>query len=174
MPIVPYAPSWLWASIVGPVRYIDRHLDQFRYRRSGDDEVKPVLQVLRAATVPQTADVYGPVTAGFVTIRGQVLDVMYNLLGGTWRPVLPGRPPGNDEAIAGLFRRFVMLRAATYIWDGTMSTQRTEVVALLLARVDVDRGDGFQEVCRRQGVVLHAFDSDKVWNGVEVKTIIIT
>jgi len=30
-----YAPSWFWASVVGPVRYIDRHIDQLSNRRSG-------------------------------------------------------------------------------------------------------------------------------------------
>ncbi|KAB5549733.1 heterokaryon incompatibility protein-domain-containing protein, partial [Coniochaeta sp. 2T2.1] len=73
MPVVPFAPSWSWASVVGPVTHVDRHLDQFTNRRSGRDEVKPLLEVVRAVTTPVTSNAYGPVKEGVVVVRGQML-----------------------------------------------------------------------------------------------------
>lgn len=39
--------SWSWASVTGPVRYFDRHQDQFQCR-SGESEVDPLLKVTKA------------------------------------------------------------------------------------------------------------------------------
>jgi hypothetical protein len=197
MPVVPFAPFWSWASVVGPVQYIHRHLDQFTNRRSGRDEVKPVLEVLRAATEPVTANVYGPVKAGVVVVRGQVLSVRYDFLEWTWRPVLPSgevvrleaeRPSMKPKVIPDvldedprfnvaarlqmLFTEFVFLRAATYIWEGTISSESTEVVALLLAKTR-DQAVSGEETYQRRGLVLHAFDSKKVWGEVPAQTISI-
>ena len=195
MPVVPFAPSWSWASVVGPVWHVDRHLDQFTNRRSGKDEVKPTLEIVSATAEPMTANVYGPVKAGVVVVRGQVLQVRYDILEGTWRPVLPGRedlgvaaempkmepkviPDVLDEdprfSVAGrlqtLFSESVFLRAATYILGGSISSERTEVVALLLVKTP-DLAVSGEETYQRRGIVLHAFDSKKVWEGVPIRTI---
>jgi hypothetical protein len=190
MPVVPFAPSWSWASVVGPVWHVDRHLDQFTNRRSGRDEVKPILEIVSATAEPMTANVYGPVKAGVVVVRGQVLQVRYDILEGTWRPVLPGSerpkmepkviPDVLDEdprfSVAGrlqtLFSESVFLRAATYILGGSISSERTEVVALLLVKTPGLAGSG-EETYLRRGIVLHAFDSRKVWEGVPIRTISI-
>ncbi|KAB5578577.1 heterokaryon incompatibility protein-domain-containing protein [Coniochaeta sp. 2T2.1] len=203
MPVVPFAPSWSWASVVGPVVHVDRHLDQFTNRRSGRDEVKPLLEVVRAVTTPVTSNAYGPVKEGVVVVRGQVLSVRYDFLEGTWRPVLQGRgeiggrglaaevdkrpkvepkvipdvldedPRFNSAArVLQLFGEFVFLRAATYIWEGSMSSESTEVVALLLERRP-DLSVSGEETYQRRGIVMHAFDSRKVWVGVPTQTISI-
>tara|TARA_R110002003_G_scaffold534_8_gene20272 strand:- start:9357 stop:10307 length:951 start_codon:yes stop_codon:yes gene_type:complete len=193
MPIVPYAPSWSWANVVGPIWHVDRHLDQFTNRRSGNDEVKPLLEIVQASADPVSTNVYGPVKAGVVVVRGQVLDVRYDFLWATWRPVMPdGRVLGVEAAdrpkmepkvipdiidedprfsVAARFpmlsSEFVFLRAATYIWDGIFSSGSTDVVALLLVKTPGE------EMYQRRGIVLHAFDSKKVWEGIPTRMISI-
>ena len=71
-----------------------------------------------------------------------------------------------------LFTEFVFLRAATYIWEGTISSESTEVVALLLAKTP-DQAVSGEETYQRRGLVLHAFDSKKVWGEVPAQTISI-
>jgi hypothetical protein len=66
-----------------------------------------------------------------------------------------------------LSSEFVFLRAATYIWDGIFSSGSTEVVALLLVKTPGE------ETYQRRGIVLHAFDSKKVWEGIPTRTISI-
>ncbi|KAL2115194.1 hypothetical protein VTJ04DRAFT_10857 [Mycothermus thermophilus] len=216
IPVTPYAPSWSWASIVGPIRYMDRHLDQFTHRRSGKNELKPELEVLHAVTVPpdgpNTANPYGPVSSGAVVVRAQVLPVIVDPESGDWRPApnAPGtrvrrkyKPPkmppmvipdvleeymriGGEAIVRESSRPLVMLRAATFIWDGTMSTPSTEVVALLLEMVEpgqnpsaekaietIAGADANVHVYVRRGVVLHAFHKEEVWAGVETKTVVI-
>ncbi|KAK4179159.1 heterokaryon incompatibility protein-domain-containing protein [Triangularia setosa] len=206
MPVVPFAPSWSWASVVGPIKYIDRHRDQFTHRRSGDDEVKPIIEVLQATTTPATPNVYGPVSAGFVTVRGQVLSVRYNSLESAWWPVSDENHPSPEfeptnvgftpkfipdvleedprfsltARLSTLFTRFVLLRAATYLWEGSVSSESTEVVAILLGEVPVaSLGEGVQlpfgvdVVYQRRGIILHAFHSQKVWKDVPVRTVTI-
>ncbi|KAK0744389.1 heterokaryon incompatibility protein-domain-containing protein [Apiosordaria backusii] len=206
IPVVPYAPSWSWASVIGSIRYIDRHLDQFTHRRSGNDEVKPIINVLQATTTPATSNMYGPVTAGFVTVRGQVVSVQFDPLGGAWRPVRDAYYPSLEfeptnagatpkfipdvldedprfslaARLGTLFTRFVLLRAATYLWHGSMSSESTEVVAILLEEVPVESlGEGVQlpsgveVVYQRRGIILHAFHSQKVWKDVPMRTVTI-
>lgn len=86
IPVAPYAPLWSWASIVGPIRYIHRHLDQLSNRRSGEDEIKPIFCAVRATTMPATSNAYRPVKHGFVTIEGQLLPIHYDVARQVWRP----------------------------------------------------------------------------------------
>ncbi|KAH6843243.1 heterokaryon incompatibility protein-domain-containing protein [Chaetomium sp. MPI-CAGE-AT-0009] len=201
MPVTPFAPSWSWASVVGPVQYIHRHLDQFTSRRSGMDEIKPVFQVVGATAEPLTSNLYGPVKDGFVTVRGQLLPVVFDLLGGDWRPAPrgDGGPGGevvgrfgesrmeaqmipdvldedprfnHDAAMRTLASDFVMLRVATYIWDGWVSSEGTEVVAMLLEKVPDGTQASGRRVYTRRGIVLHAFHK-MVWEGVPAETIVI-
>ncbi len=201
MPVTPFAPSWSWASVDGPVGYVDRHLDQLTHRRSGMDEISPVFEVLRATAEPATANPYGPVKAGFVTVRGQLLPVVYHFLSETWRPA-PRRIAGlGGEAVWGVPRvqpkivhdvldedprfsrvastktwtsEFAMLRVATYIWEGSLSSEGTEVVAMLLVRVpDVTGAAAGGKLYTRRGIVLHAFHIKEVWEGIPTETIVI-
>lgn len=197
MRVALYAPSWSWTTIVGPIKYVNRHLGQLSYRRSGEDEIKP-FRAVRATTAP-TSSFYGPVKHGFVTIKGQVLPVHYDVAGQAWRPSpqewndlsglnLDGEPGSNTlpvqhkpqfvydvlyespELIPDIFasREFVLLRAATYIWGGTWSAAPTKVVALLLHQVSE-----VPLAYRRVGIVLCAFCSKTVWGKVPTKSIII-
>ncbi|KAH8660602.1 heterokaryon incompatibility protein-domain-containing protein [Xylariales sp. PMI_506] len=204
-----YAPSWSWASVAGPVRFIPRHRDQFSHRRTGGDELEPVWSVLRASTIPKNpANTYGPVQYGFVTARGQTLSIYYDRQRRLWRPeahdVLdlsslslgdadgdgrdqpvgrnlkePQREPVFVFDVESEFARdgepadadprgYILLRAATYIWGGQWSTLSTEVVALFLMQVSVD-----PPAFRRRGVVLHAFDSENVWQDLPEQTVIL-
>jgi hypothetical protein len=77
--------SWSWASVTGPVRYFDRHQDQFQ-RRSGESEIDPLLKVTDGWTEAAGPNAYGPVKTGIVTVAGQILPVVYNITRSVWRP----------------------------------------------------------------------------------------
>jgi hypothetical protein len=81
-----YAPSWSWASMNGPIKYHHRHLDQLRHRRSGEDELKPILRVLDVNATPLTSNHFGPVKDGAIKVEGQLLDIHYHPLRRVWRP----------------------------------------------------------------------------------------
>lgn len=193
-----YAPSWSWASIIGPVRYIHRHLDQLSNRRSGEDEIDPIFRAVKAAAIPATSNPYGPVKYGFVTIQGQILPVEYDIASSVWRPSsrqwddwsdfgISDAPGGstqparaktkfifdvlNDSPEDNVFatRNFVLLRAATYIWGGVWSTPSTEVVALILIQVSIN-----PVAYRRIGIALHAFNGKTVWEDVPIQSVVLT
>ncbi|KAF2748768.1 hypothetical protein M011DRAFT_525281 [Sporormia fimetaria CBS 119925] len=182
-----YAPSWSWASTDGPVKFIPRHLDQFSSRRSGDDEIDPIFRCVRAGTVPVTSNKFGPVKYSFVTVVGQFLPIFYDRSRKVWRPEDPDEPGmaladprlepkfvfdvasefpdgGPPEGTAG----YALLRAARYLWKGQWSTPSTEVVAILLALVSVD-----PIAFKRKGVVLHAFDAEKVWKNCSEQSLVL-
>ncbi|KAK7425289.1 hypothetical protein QQZ08_008186 [Neonectria magnoliae] len=97
LPTQDYAPSWSWASIDGPVTYIDRFVDELGSRRTGQDIVQPLLVPVQASTRPMTKNIWGPVEKGFLTVKGQVLPVEYLAAAQVWRPCPPPRP-ANDES----------------------------------------------------------------------------
>ena len=175
--------SWSWASVTGPVRYFDRHQDQFQ-RRSGESEVKPLLEVTEGWTEPAGPNAYGPVKTGIVTVIGQVLPVKYNTARSVWRPdvkpfdqedphVEPDvtfdvvmESPALSEGMASL--NYAFLRAATYISGGMWSTPNRENVCLLLMRLG---GHGLpQQIYRRIGFVMFGFSSDTVWKSAAAAT----
>lgn len=206
IPAEPYAPSWSWASIDGPVRYIDRHLDQFNHRRSGKDEIDTVLKTAKAATYPQTSNKYGPTKVGFVTVSGQVLPIRYVPNLKAWRPDRVPPSAGSDswsevdhestEFSGSLWytprvepkiiydvlddkleleseeggQVLFLVRAGTYIWGGTMSTQGTEVVALLLMYAGDVNGTS---LFKRAGIALQAFDSQKIWKDIPTQNVLV-
>lgn len=94
LPTFPYAPSYSWASVLGPVKYIPRHLDQFSYRRSGKDEVIPILRVSAGTANPMTVNEFGPAENCFVAAIGQILPVEFDVEANTWK-LMGG---SNDEA----------------------------------------------------------------------------
>lgn len=198
--VIPYAPTWSWASIDGPVKYFHRHLDQLSYRRSGEDEIEPAFRVLKATSRPSTSNPFGPTHMSFLTLQGQFMPISYNPVTKVWRPsfapasaasggaenqgsasnssitvkieptfiydVLHEDVTREDNRDIG----FALLRGGTYIWGGMWSAQSTKVVAILLC-LAVKR-DGF-EIYMRKGIVLNAFDSDEVWEGVPTRTVLL-
>lgn len=190
VPVMPYAPSWSWASIDGPVRYFQRHLDQLSYRRSGEDEIEPVMRVLKATSKPSPSNLFGPVSMGFITLQGQFMPISYNPVTKVWRPSAAAQGSASNPSINVKvepifiydvldedFTRednrdigFALLRGGTYIWGGMWSAQSTKVVAILLCLAI--RQNGF-DIYMRKGIVLNAFDSDDVWEGVPTKTVLL-
>ena len=61
------APSWSWASIIGPFSYHDDY-------RFYHDRLGVYAEVLEAKTFPHSDD-YGPVNGGFLTVRGSLYHV---------------------------------------------------------------------------------------------------
>jgi hypothetical protein len=84
--------------------------------------------------------------------------------------VLDEAPRFNKEArLRQLLDRFVLLRVVTHIWDGVVSTESTEVVALLLAKAQETAASRSRaaaatgrKVYKRRGMSLHAFHSMKL------------
>ena len=193
-----YAPTWSWASVIGPVKYIHRHLDQFSHRRSGEDEINPVFRVLNATTIPLTANVFGPVRYGFASAMGQVQPIFYDRQRRVWRPEArelsvidveiepksfieePRVEPKfifdvlseyseDGDPVDGRTRGYALLRVATYLWQGQWSANSTEVVALLLSQVSLH-----PPAFMRAGLVLQAFDAVKVWTNVPTQVVTLT
>jgi hypothetical protein len=197
--VEPYAPSWSWASIIGPVKYIPRHLDQFSHRRSGGDEVKTVYKTPRAATIPLTTNVYGPIKHGFVTAVGQVLPILYDSAQKVWRPEakvldlgrlkLNDRPPQTGIDDPRIEPECIFDVLGEYSPEYGPRDGRTRGYALLRVATYIWKGQWstlstevvalfLSQVSidppayRRRGIFLHAFDSKTVWE--DVPTSIIT
>ncbi|KPM34261.1 hypothetical protein AK830_g12310 [Neonectria ditissima] len=66
--------------------------------------------------------------------------------------------------------KYAFLRAGRYIWGGSISTQSTEVVALLLVWAGEAAG---VQAYRRRGIALHAFDSEEMWEGIPAQDLIL-
>lgn len=199
MPIEPYAPSWSWSSVVGPVKYIPRHRDQFSHRRSGGDEIKPVYECVQAATFPLTSNVYGPSKYGFVTIEGQLLPIFYDEARKVWRPEAIESFDFTNPNFEGAPRsaigepriepQFIFDVLSEYPEDGPPRT-RNRGYALLRAAQYLWQGQwssASTEVVaiflvqvsvdplafRRRGIVLRAFDAVKVWTKVPKHSVIL-
>jgi len=95
----PYAPSWSWASIIGPVTYYRPYVTQFgqRYpgyqgyevdvlvsksRADGDGDEPPVI-IVDVSVHPFTLNRYGPVKAS-INLNGHVLPVKYDQVQKLW------------------------------------------------------------------------------------------
>lgn len=81
-----YAPSWAWSSVNGPIKYIARHLDQFTTRKSGGDEIDPVLKVTSAGGLQSRPSPGIQPSVSFVKVTGQIMPVEYDLEHKTLRP----------------------------------------------------------------------------------------
>jgi len=81
-----YTPSWSWSSVKGPIKYISRHQDQFTSRRSGDDEIDPVLRVSDASSLQSRPTMGISPSVSFVKVMGQIMPVEYDLERKTLRP----------------------------------------------------------------------------------------
>lgn len=98
LPFESYAPTWSWASVDGPVVYLDRHLDQLNYRRTGRDEVDPLLHIVQAQSIPLTHDPFGPAKHSFVTVRGQLLPIRWDPVQNSWKPSIKDGPSHQASA----------------------------------------------------------------------------
>lgn len=199
VPVKLYAPSWSWAAIVGPVRYIHRHLDQLSNRRSGEDEIKPIFRAVRATIMPTIFNIYGPVMHGFVTIEGQVLPVHYDVAVQAWRSsprqwndwsgLSIDDEPGSsiqpvrhelqfiydilDEASElnpEIFISRDFVLLCVAIYIWGGVWSTTSTEVVALFLIQVSETP---LVYKRVGIVLHAFNSKTVWKDVPTKSITI-
>lgn len=202
MPDKPYAPSWSWASVVGPIRYIDRHLDQLTDRRSGEDEIKPIFRTLSVTTTPATSNIYGAVNRGLVTIEGQVLPIRYDGVRRVWRPSSqPSQPwnngsgltiidPAEGRAQDPLIEpKFVLdvLSESPELYSGAPAF---EGFALLRAATYIWGGACSTPttevvalflaqiseepiIYKRLGIALHAFNSQTTWSNVATTSVVL-
>jgi hypothetical protein len=111
------AASWSWASIAGPVNYIERAGNQF-VRRSGQAEVEPLLRVTKAMALPAIENTFGAVKTGIITATSQVLPVKYDTVRAVWRPDMESDPTKTPAS-----NRTSSLAMGRYCWCISNSTQ---------------------------------------------------
>lgn len=100
----PYAPSWSWASITGPVTYLGQYMTQFGVEHPAFDsrstkidaigmadtpQYRAPLDIVDFAAHPTTSNKYGPVTSASIQIRGHILPVTYSTSTQLWQPLIP-------------------------------------------------------------------------------------
>ncbi|KAJ4992973.1 heterokaryon incompatibility protein [Stagonosporopsis vannaccii] len=171
----PNQPSWSWASITGPVKYLDRQRSQFE-RRSRGNTVIPLLEVVGAHLEASSTNAFGDVYFGWVCVKGQLLRVTFdqnecvpwnNEVAALLQVRGLHRPPVvvPDHVSPGAFidkNNVYLLRAAKFILGGMWSSCATENVCLMLERVS---RPGYPKLplFKRCGFVLNAFPSDVLW-----------
>ena len=80
---VPYAPSFSWASVKGPVAFFNRYQnilwERLRGERGNAPEVKPLLTVMEIVS-PRlfTTNPYGPAEGFSIRVHGQILSVEFD------------------------------------------------------------------------------------------------
>jgi hypothetical protein len=70
------APSWSWASVTGPIA-LRRHTEQYQ------ENWKEVVYVLNVSYALATLNLFGPVTHGYLTLRGSLVPVWHKYTSGT-------------------------------------------------------------------------------------------
>ncbi len=75
----PYAPSWSWASISGPVSYFGRHsgLSMSRHRAYKGDTVEPLFDIPSLYTILFVTNRYGKVQEAAMQLDMRVLPVTH-------------------------------------------------------------------------------------------------
>ncbi len=86
----PYAPSWSWASITGPISY---------YARSPTDGISayPLSIPIGLWTTGTSPNKYGAVKIGFIKLLARVLPVQFDRHHNTWVPRIPIRDFYHDN-----------------------------------------------------------------------------
>lgn len=79
----PYAPSWSWASISGPINYYGRVSDP-----APGPKVKPLFRVRKVWAIPAGPNKYGPVGKSLLQISALVVDVRFDQARGQWIPAI--------------------------------------------------------------------------------------
>lgn len=110
--------SWYWASVTGPVRYFDRHQDQFQ-RHSGESEIDPLLKVTDGWTEAAGPNAYGPAKTGIATVAGQILPIVYDITRSVWRPNV--KPYDQEDPAAEPEVTFDVLTESPSLSEGMSS-----------------------------------------------------
>ncbi|MCJ1280596.1 hypothetical protein MMC21_008425 [Puttea exsequens] len=98
----PYAPTWSWASVSGPITYYGPYMTQFgsrnpRYKSYDQYEIDicdahnketntPILEITAGNVRPLTQNKYGPVSNAWLKVIGYVLPLQYNTIRNLWLP----------------------------------------------------------------------------------------
>lgn len=95
-PSVPYAPSFSWASVKGPVAFFNRYQnnilwERLRGERGNAAEVKPLLTIMEIVS-PElfTTNPYGPAESFSIRVHGQILPVEFDTTIDRWQLELLG------------------------------------------------------------------------------------
>ncbi|KAH6644450.1 heterokaryon incompatibility protein-domain-containing protein [Boeremia exigua] len=171
----PDLPSWSWASITGPVKYLDRQRSQFE-RKSRGNTVIPTLHVIGAHVEPRGPNAFGDVYYGWVCVKAQLLRVTFDenicypwdsklraLLRNRGSRKSPAVIPDHLSPSASIDKNNTyLLRAGKFILGGMWSSNASENICLMLEKVN---RPGYLDapLFRRCGFVLNAFPSDLVW-----------
>lgn len=195
--VEPYAPSWSWASITGPITYYRPYVTQFGQRYPGyqdyevdvrvskahtDRDETPV-KILDLAVHPFGLNKYGPGQA-FIKLSGHVLPVKYDRSRESWEsPIITlayfdpkwlefkydiySEIPDILAAASGE-GTFVLFFTGIVMPPGGAYAVGSQVICLLLQRVE-----GPVPVFKRRGVVTKAGDDETWKSSVPRSTIIL-
>ncbi|KAM7206115.1 Heterokaryon incompatibility protein (HET) domain containing protein [Naviculisporaceae sp. PSN 640] len=89
----PYAPSWSWASISGPISYDRRwpiEQDSLSHHpATGSDSVQPLFKLCGHWEILNGLNIYGPVQHATLYLLSMVLPVTFDVERGLWCPDRP-------------------------------------------------------------------------------------
>ena len=169
-------PTWSWASVTGPVKYLDRQRSQFE-RKSRGNTVIPILEVVAAHSESSGPNAFGDVSFGWVCVIGQVLRVDWERsVFRPWNTDLNKRVQSMKESKSPVpipdyvgpdatidRNNIYFLRAAKYILGGMWSSNNTENICLMVEKVIRPQYENVP-LFRRCGFVMNAFPSNLVWS----------
>jgi Heterokaryon incompatibility protein (HET) len=191
----PYAPSWSWASVSGPITYFGQWMTQFGrqypgfggqkidvYGHASKDSKRP-LEIIDFTVMPCTQNKYGPVALASIQLSGHILPVKFCSATQTWKPSIielqdfdPSRVEVKYDVESEIPQilsaanedSFVFLFVAVTIFPGLGQLTTEQVVCMLLQRATET-----QAAFRRCGLAFKA-GNDEVWySSVPKSTIII-
>ncbi|KAJ4111380.1 hypothetical protein NW765_016505 [Fusarium oxysporum] len=169
IPVSPYAPSWSWASVDGPVQLM-----------SWTCEIE--MKFIQGETETRTANPYGPVSKGRVTLRGRVVPLKWD----ADRYPVPRFTAEHSTIEASWWPEDIMFDALAESDEKEMGNSS---FALLLAGVNTTKPDGGltqsflsmllcansligNSIYERRGL-LHAHCPRGFWDKVPIQDVII-
>ena len=123
----PYAPSWSWTSVSGPISYYRRWpVEQSRgHPATGSDSVQPVFKLCGHWEILNESNIYGPVQHATLYLFSMVLPVTFDAERGLW---IPDRPMEDLEP-EGLKVNIDVPSEMPTVWDDATAKSYVFILA---------------------------------------------